>query len=190
MWDCPFCTFASPHLSTSLSLLLVGMNVTSLNPWFSDFHTAQFSDSSGWYLFCSLIVIFAVAVQGGKLCLSTPPSWPVISSFFSFKLFFAYITLLLFLPSSHFYCPATLSYISHVHIISHVNVQLCKYTHTSTQLGVGGLPFCFRKMKTYCLGYSQSISASTSEAQLLYSYKRNIWTCNTFISHLFLWILN
>ena len=37
--------------AASLPLLLVWMNVSSLSPWLSDFHTVQFSVSSGWFLF-------------------------------------------------------------------------------------------------------------------------------------------
>ena len=46
-------TADSMPLHISLSLLPIWMNVASLNPWFSDLHTFQFSDKSGWYLFCS-----------------------------------------------------------------------------------------------------------------------------------------
>ena len=60
-------------------------NVTSLIPWLSDFHRAQFSDDSGWQLFCSLVVIFAVVVWGGELCLPMPPSWLEPDSFFNIK---------------------------------------------------------------------------------------------------------
>ena len=48
----------SPCLSASLPFLSVWMNVAALNPWLSDFHTAWFSDDSGWYLFCSVAVFF------------------------------------------------------------------------------------------------------------------------------------
>ena len=65
---------ASLHISVSPPLLPVWMNVASLNLWLSDFHTAQSSDNSGWYLFCSVVVIFALGGQGGELCLLTPPS--------------------------------------------------------------------------------------------------------------------
>ena len=61
----------SPHLSVSLSLLPIWVNATSLNPWLLDFHTARFSDESGLYLLCSLVVIFDVVVWRGKACLST-----------------------------------------------------------------------------------------------------------------------
>ena len=42
----------------SLPLLPVWMNVSSLTPWFSDFHTVQFSGSSGYFLFLSLLSFF------------------------------------------------------------------------------------------------------------------------------------
>ena len=45
-----------PHLWVS-DLLPVWMNVASLNPWLSDFHTVRFFDSSGYYLFLDLVVI-------------------------------------------------------------------------------------------------------------------------------------
>ena len=49
---------ASSPVSMDLPLLPVWMNVASFNPWLSEFHTAWFSDYSGWYLFCGLVVIF------------------------------------------------------------------------------------------------------------------------------------
>ena len=62
------CTSPALHTSLRISasppLLPVWMNVASLNPCLSDFHTAQFSDYSGWYLFCSLVVIFVVVWEG------------------------------------------------------------------------------------------------------------------------------
>ena len=57
----------SPHLSVFLLLVPLWMNVASLNPWLLDFHTAQLSDECGWYLFCGLVVIFAIVVWGWKL---------------------------------------------------------------------------------------------------------------------------
>ena len=47
---------ASPCISGSLPLH--PSRITWLNPLLSNFHTAQFSDNSGWYLFCSRVVIF------------------------------------------------------------------------------------------------------------------------------------
>ena len=70
--------FPVPLLS-SLPLLLIWMNVTSLNLWLLNYHTGRFSDESGWYLFCSLVVIFAVVMWGVKACLPTPPSWLEVS---------------------------------------------------------------------------------------------------------------
>ena len=55
-----------PPLPTSLSLLPIWRNISSLNLLLLVFHTAQFSDSSGWYLFCSLDEIFSVVMQGKK----------------------------------------------------------------------------------------------------------------------------
>ena len=66
--------FTPLHAPTSLPLLHIWMNVASLNPWLLDFRTAQFSDESGSYLFSSLVVIFAVVVQGGEPYLPMPPS--------------------------------------------------------------------------------------------------------------------
>ena len=42
------CIHASPSVSESPSLLPIWINVASLIPWLSYFHTAQFSDNSGW----------------------------------------------------------------------------------------------------------------------------------------------
>ena len=46
----PFCE-SSPSGCPSPPLLLVWMNVSSLSPWLSDFHTVRFSVSSGCFLF-------------------------------------------------------------------------------------------------------------------------------------------
>ena len=47
---CP--SFLSPHL------LLVWMNISSLTPWLSDFHTVWFSGSSGCFLFLNFLLCF------------------------------------------------------------------------------------------------------------------------------------
>ena len=47
----PPCLKSSPPGCPSPPLLLVWMNVSSLTSWLSDFHTVQFSGSSG-YFFC------------------------------------------------------------------------------------------------------------------------------------------
>ena len=66
-----------PHCP-SPSLLLVWMNLSSLTPWLSDFHTVQFSVSSGSFLFLNCCVLLLV-VRGGTVCLPTPPSCPEAS---------------------------------------------------------------------------------------------------------------
>ena len=52
-WVCqPLPCCESSHSGCpSASLLLVWMNVSSLSPWLSDFHTVRFSVSSGCFLF-------------------------------------------------------------------------------------------------------------------------------------------
>ena len=71
MWDCPVCK-PLPHWVCQLlpchksslpgcpspPLLLVWMNVSSLIPWLSDFHTVLFSVSSGCFLFLNLLFSF------------------------------------------------------------------------------------------------------------------------------------
>ena len=71
MWDCPVCNLL-PHwvlhlpacckssLSgcPSLPLLPVWINVSSLTPWLPDFHTVQFSVSSGCFLRLNLFLSF------------------------------------------------------------------------------------------------------------------------------------
>ena len=67
MWDHPVlnlpprqvhqplpCYESSPPGCPSPPLLLVWMNVCSLTPWLLDFHTVQFSVSSGCFLFLNL----------------------------------------------------------------------------------------------------------------------------------------
>ena len=56
------CLQASPPVAVSMSLLLLPswMSVASLNCWFSDFHTVQLSDCTGWCLFRGLVVILSV----------------------------------------------------------------------------------------------------------------------------------
>ena len=66
-----------PCCESSPSLLLVWMSVSSLTPWLSNFHTVQFSGSSGYFVFKFVVVLIWV-VQGGRMYLPTPPSWPEI----------------------------------------------------------------------------------------------------------------
>ena len=62
IWDCRVCQLlpccnSSPIRCPSPSLLPVWMNISSLIPWLSDFHTVQISDSSV-YLFFNLLLSF------------------------------------------------------------------------------------------------------------------------------------
>ena len=68
----------SPPVSTTLPLLLIWMNVASLNPRLLDFHAAWFSDGSGCYLFWYPVVILSLVVHQGEACLPTPSSWPAV----------------------------------------------------------------------------------------------------------------
>ena len=55
--QCSSCCFAVHPLRPgcpSLPLLPVWMNVSSFTPWLLDFHTVQFSGSSGYFLFLNL----------------------------------------------------------------------------------------------------------------------------------------
>ena len=52
----------SPHL------LLVWMNVSSLTPWLFDFHTVQFSGSSGYFLFLNFLS-FWLCEEAKCICL-------------------------------------------------------------------------------------------------------------------------
>ena len=53
---------ASPQVLSahcpSLPLLPVWMNISSLTPWLLDFHTVQFSGSSGYFLFLILLIFW------------------------------------------------------------------------------------------------------------------------------------
>ena len=92
MWGCPSHISVplsaspphhiSPRISMSPPFLSIWVNMSSFNPWLSDFHKAQFSYNSGWYLFCSLVVIFAIVVWGGKVYLPMPPSLPEVNKHF------------------------------------------------------------------------------------------------------------
>ena len=52
------CCESSPPGCPSPPLLLVWMNVSSLTPWLSDFHTVLFSISSGCFLFLNMLLSF------------------------------------------------------------------------------------------------------------------------------------
>ena len=84
----PLCTTPCLLLSTPFSLspsfLSIWMNVASLYPWLSDFHTARFFDYCRCYLFWDLVVILSMVAREGETCLPMPPSWPKVLSFCSF----------------------------------------------------------------------------------------------------------
>ena len=61
------CESSLPRL-LSPPLLPVWMNVSSLSPWMLDFHTVQFSGSSGWFLFLNCCPSFGCA---GRYSVST-----------------------------------------------------------------------------------------------------------------------
>ena len=56
-------------------LLPIWMNVSSLTPWLSDFHTVRFFCQFWLFLVFKFAVVFLLFVRGGTVCLPTPPSW-------------------------------------------------------------------------------------------------------------------
>ena len=87
MWDHPLCQLppcwvhqlwpyheSFPPGCPSPPLLPVWMNI-SLTPWFLDFHTVQFSDSSGYFLLLHLLLCFFWLCKEAK-CIY--PSWPEV----------------------------------------------------------------------------------------------------------------
>ena len=86
-WDLPLCQpppcspgSSSCHLSTSplhpsclsLPLLLIWMNVSSLTPWLSDFHTVRCSGSSGYFLTLLLSSFFWFCKESKYIYLCLP----------------------------------------------------------------------------------------------------------------------
>ena len=69
------CHATSPPLPVTAPFLPSWMDVSSVNPRLSNFHTAQFSDGSGCYSFWDLVVIICMVAQGGNACLPVPLSW-------------------------------------------------------------------------------------------------------------------
>ena len=92
MWDHlvlqPLPHKSSPPRCPSLPLQQVWMNVSSLTPWLSDFHTVQFYGTSGYFVF-KLVVVLLLVLQWGTVCLPTPPSWPEVQNHL-FCLLFGY----------------------------------------------------------------------------------------------------
>ena len=60
------------------------MNVSSLTPWLSDFHTVWFSVSSGCFFVFKLLLSFFWLCEEA-VCLLTPPSWPEVQNVFFFN---------------------------------------------------------------------------------------------------------
>ena len=91
MWFSSCCLALSPLCPSCLSLPLlpVLMNVSSLTPCLSDFHTVRCSGSSGYFLFVNLLLSFFCLCEEAKLYLPMPPSWPEVS----YSLFFKYIEI-------------------------------------------------------------------------------------------------
>ena len=54
------------------------MNVSSLTPWLSDFHTVQFSVSSGCVFVFKFVVVLILVARGGTVYPPMPPSWPEV----------------------------------------------------------------------------------------------------------------
>ena len=69
-------------------LLPVWINVSSLTPWLSDFHTVQFSGSSGCCFVFKFVVVLLLFVRGGTVHLPTPLSWVEVQSLLSLSLFY------------------------------------------------------------------------------------------------------
>ena len=56
----------SPSGCPSPPLLPVWINVSSLTPWLSDFHTVRFSGSSGYFFFLNLLLFFLWLCEEAK----------------------------------------------------------------------------------------------------------------------------
>ena len=81
----PVCQAPPCHVSSPL--LPVLMNISSLTPWLSDFHTVGFSGSSGCFLFLNVLLSFSWLYKETKsiyLCLHL--GWKFYWSFFSIQI--------------------------------------------------------------------------------------------------------
>ena len=83
---------ASLHLSTRLPIFPTPTHLDECDLFNSLVVRFSYRSIFWWFrviiFFCSLVVIFAVVVQGGKMCLPTPPSWPEVSRGMFLKLLF------------------------------------------------------------------------------------------------------
>ena len=71
------------------------MNVSSLTPLLSDFYTVQFSCNSGIVFDFKFVVVLLLVVQGGKVYVSMPPSWPDVTSYISENIYSCPLSLFL-----------------------------------------------------------------------------------------------
>ena len=55
------------------------MNVSSLTPWLWEFHTIQFSGSSGCFFVLKFALVLHLVLWGGTVYLPMPLSWPEVS---------------------------------------------------------------------------------------------------------------
>ena len=67
LWLPPSSESSPPNSCQSPPLLLVWMDVSSLTSWLLDFHTVQFSGSSGYFLFLNLLLSFFCLYEEAKL---------------------------------------------------------------------------------------------------------------------------
>ena len=75
------CLATSPlHPSCpSPPLLPVWMNVSSLSPWLSDFHTVRFFWKFWQAFVFKFVVVLLLVVRGSTVCLPMPPSYSLLT---------------------------------------------------------------------------------------------------------------
>ena len=73
-WPLPCCKSSLPSC-LSPPLLPVWMNVSSSTPWLSDFHTVQFSVSSGCFFFLNLLSFFWLCEEAQCVYLHLHLGW-------------------------------------------------------------------------------------------------------------------
>ena len=79
------------HPSCASPLLpQVWVNVPSLTLWLSDFHTVQFSGSSGCFFLFKLVVILPLVGQGSEAYLPTPPSCPEVQNIIFYLIYVSF----------------------------------------------------------------------------------------------------
>ena len=116
------CMFIPYPSSTTSSLLPIWLNVSSLNPWLSDFHIVQYSGSAGCFLF---------EVNCNSSCgYARRQSMSTYTSMFSGSESFAYFLIALFvflvlscMSSSHILEVIPLSEVSLANMFSHMVIS-------------------------------------------------------------------